>query len=256
MTRNQHFLDTDHKGTFKTPPFTEQGSDPASPPPTGEWYVYTKSDGLYIMDDAGAVTGPLGTGTGPGGGLVGGVPGYDGADGEQGDIGPPGPQGPMGAAGVTGGTGPPGYGFGIDGADGDDGAPGPPGPPGPAGSGSDTTYYYEASNPNTQTLSASADLCVLTETVVAGTYIVLSDLYVNTAGTGSLWLYSDQHAGLFGTRRDARNTGFFSLMGFIDLTAGSRTIRLQWSRESGTATFGLSNDIRWGRNIKMFRIGA
>lgn len=38
--------------------FDEQGSDPATPD-TGSWRVYAKSDGLYIIDDAGAVTGPF-----------------------------------------------------------------------------------------------------------------------------------------------------------------------------------------------------
>lgn len=45
----------------------EQASAPTTPA-TGFWRVYAKSDGLYIVDDAGAETGPLGTGGGGGGG--------------------------------------------------------------------------------------------------------------------------------------------------------------------------------------------
>jgi hypothetical protein len=44
----------------------EQASAPTTPP-TGFWRVYAKSDGLYVVDDAGAEMGPFGTG-GPGGG--------------------------------------------------------------------------------------------------------------------------------------------------------------------------------------------
>ena len=35
-----------------------EGSAPTTPD-AGEWVVYTKSDGLYVMDDAGTETGPL-----------------------------------------------------------------------------------------------------------------------------------------------------------------------------------------------------
>lgn len=43
--------------------FTEQGSDPATPD-TGLWRAFFKSDGLYVIDDAGTVTGPFGAGDG------------------------------------------------------------------------------------------------------------------------------------------------------------------------------------------------
>lgn len=43
----------------------ELGADPATPP-TGKWKIYTKPEGLFVMDDTGAVTGPLGTGGGGG----------------------------------------------------------------------------------------------------------------------------------------------------------------------------------------------
>lgn len=43
----------------------EQGSDPATPA-SGKWKLYFKSDGLYLIDDAGIVLGPLGTGSGTG----------------------------------------------------------------------------------------------------------------------------------------------------------------------------------------------
>lgn len=49
--------------------FDEQGSAPTTPAST-LWKLYFKSDGLYIVDDAGAETGPLGTG---GGGSSGGL---------------------------------------------------------------------------------------------------------------------------------------------------------------------------------------
>src|SRR5687768_16234214 len=39
--------------------FQEQGSDPATPAST-DWRLYFKSGGMYHIDDAGAVTGPLG----------------------------------------------------------------------------------------------------------------------------------------------------------------------------------------------------
>ena len=45
----------------------ELASDPATPP-SGTWRVYPKSGGLYLIDDAGSVVGPLGTGSGSGGG--------------------------------------------------------------------------------------------------------------------------------------------------------------------------------------------
>ncbi len=40
--------------------FEEQGSDPAAPT-TGHWLIYAKAGGVYIEDDASAVTGPLGS---------------------------------------------------------------------------------------------------------------------------------------------------------------------------------------------------
>lgn len=43
----------------------EQGSDPATPS-AGQRKLYAKSDGWYDIDDAGAVTGPLGAGSGGG----------------------------------------------------------------------------------------------------------------------------------------------------------------------------------------------
>ena len=43
----------------------ELGSDP-SDPPSGTRRIYPKSDGWYDIDDAGAVTGPLGAGGGGG----------------------------------------------------------------------------------------------------------------------------------------------------------------------------------------------
>jgi hypothetical protein len=42
----------------------ELGASPASPPDTGHWFMYFLSDGIYIMDDTGAETGPLGSGSG------------------------------------------------------------------------------------------------------------------------------------------------------------------------------------------------
>lgn len=44
---------------------TERGSAPTTPA-TSDWKLYFKSDGLYVVDDAGTETGPLGTGTGSG----------------------------------------------------------------------------------------------------------------------------------------------------------------------------------------------
>lgn len=47
--------------------FDEQASDPATPA-TGFWRVYTKATGLFLIDDAGAVTGPFSVaGYAPGG---------------------------------------------------------------------------------------------------------------------------------------------------------------------------------------------
>lgn len=43
--------------------FDEQAGDPSTPA-SGFWRAYMKSDGLYVIDDAGSVTGPLGTGGG------------------------------------------------------------------------------------------------------------------------------------------------------------------------------------------------
>lgn len=42
--------------------FVEQASDPDAPA-EGDWRVFFKADGAYLIDDAGTVTGPLGTGT-------------------------------------------------------------------------------------------------------------------------------------------------------------------------------------------------
>lgn len=39
----------------------EESADPSTPA-TGKWKLYFKAGGIYIIDDAGAVTGPLGTG--------------------------------------------------------------------------------------------------------------------------------------------------------------------------------------------------
>lgn len=52
----------------------EESSTPSTPA-SGYWIIYVKSDGLYIVDDLGNVTGPFGTG---GGGGV--------SDGDKGDI--------------------------------------------------------------------------------------------------------------------------------------------------------------------------
>lgn len=43
--------------------FEEQAGAPTTPA-SGFWRIFTKSDGLYIVDDAGTVTGPFGTGGG------------------------------------------------------------------------------------------------------------------------------------------------------------------------------------------------
>lgn len=45
--------------------FDEQAGDPSTPA-SGFWRAYFKSDGLYVIDDAGVVTGPFGTGGGAG----------------------------------------------------------------------------------------------------------------------------------------------------------------------------------------------
>lgn len=42
---------------------TEQGSNPSAPG-AGQWRLFFKSDGLYVIDDAGNVQGPFGTGGG------------------------------------------------------------------------------------------------------------------------------------------------------------------------------------------------
>jgi hypothetical protein len=39
----------------------QEGTAPATPAST-KWKIYTKTDGIYVIDDAGAETGPLGTG--------------------------------------------------------------------------------------------------------------------------------------------------------------------------------------------------
>jgi hypothetical protein len=57
-------IDND-SNTINSIPLTEQGSTPATPA-TGKWRVYFKSDGIYILDDAGTETGPLGASTGGG----------------------------------------------------------------------------------------------------------------------------------------------------------------------------------------------
>lgn len=49
--------------------FAEQGSNPATPA-TGFGRLFVKADGVYFIDDAGTVVGPLGTG---GGGSTGGI---------------------------------------------------------------------------------------------------------------------------------------------------------------------------------------
>lgn len=41
--------------------FDELGSNPSTPA-TGKWKIFAKSTGIYIIDDGGTVTGPLGTG--------------------------------------------------------------------------------------------------------------------------------------------------------------------------------------------------
>ena len=39
----------------------EEAADPTTPS-TGDWILYFKSGGLYIIDDTGTVTGPLSVG--------------------------------------------------------------------------------------------------------------------------------------------------------------------------------------------------
>lgn len=51
-------IDSD-SATINSVNLTEQGSDPATPA-SSHWRLYTKAGGLYIIDDTGAVTGPLG----------------------------------------------------------------------------------------------------------------------------------------------------------------------------------------------------
>ena len=41
----------------------QEGSAPTTPAST-KWKIYTKTDGLYVIDDAGPETGPLGSGGG------------------------------------------------------------------------------------------------------------------------------------------------------------------------------------------------
>lgn len=53
--------------------FTEQASAPTTPS-TGNWRAYFKSDGLYVVDDAGTETGPFGAG---GGGITQAYAGYN-----------------------------------------------------------------------------------------------------------------------------------------------------------------------------------
>lgn len=45
--------------------FLERTDDPDTPA-AGHWRLYTKGDGVYVIDDAGTVVGPLATGTGDG----------------------------------------------------------------------------------------------------------------------------------------------------------------------------------------------
>lgn len=47
----------------------QEGAAPATPAST-KWRLYTKTDGLYVIDDAGAETGPLGTGGGGSGAMT------------------------------------------------------------------------------------------------------------------------------------------------------------------------------------------
>lgn len=49
--------------------FAEQGSAPTTPG-TGLWRAYFKSDGLYVVDDAGTETGPLAVSGGGGGASI------------------------------------------------------------------------------------------------------------------------------------------------------------------------------------------
>ena len=47
----------------------QEGSAPGTPAST-QWKLYTKTDGLYVIDDAGTETGPFGAGGGTAGGLT------------------------------------------------------------------------------------------------------------------------------------------------------------------------------------------
>ncbi len=47
--------------------WSEQADDVGTPPTSGNWALYFKSGGLFLRDDAGAVTGPLVDATGSGG---------------------------------------------------------------------------------------------------------------------------------------------------------------------------------------------
>ncbi len=115
--------------------------------------------------------------------------------------------------------------------------------------------YLTVQNAAVQTLSAAADLAVLTGTFVAGTYHVMGDYFVNGTADGAIKLYSDELAADFGFTRDGRDGGPAQVSGFYVTAGGTQTVRLKYARETGTATFGLAADPRWARNITAVRIG-
>jgi hypothetical protein len=56
-------MTTASNNEFPSVLFEEQAGDPTTPA-SGFWRAYFKSDGIYVIDDAGAVTGPFGAGGG------------------------------------------------------------------------------------------------------------------------------------------------------------------------------------------------
>ncbi len=126
------------------------------------------------------------------------------------------------------------------------------------GGGGFTPYHNDATNATTQTISSGAtnDLVSLTDTFVSGAiYYVTAEVYVNTAAAGKLFIRDAAGNDLGGNYgRDARNTGLFVFHAYYTGTGSSETLKVSWGRESGTAVFGLSNDPRWARNIRVLRI--
>jgi hypothetical protein len=156
--------------------------------------------------------------------------GPTGATGPAGPAGPEGPQGPQGATGPAGATGP----VGPAGPRGLTGATGPQGPAGPQGATGPSNGYQAVMPYATQRPSNDQLVTVVSETVPAGSYVVVGEA---TASNGSDDMETE--CVLLGTRSRqfsrAHEYGNLSMVTAVD-SASPTTVSLQCRQLNGSSS--------------------